>query len=219
MSTHLQPQPHSHLLSLPTELRLQIWELLLLHHVHILKTLLQTSPTHRPIASLLRTSKQIYAETLPILYGENTFLAHPTLLTTLPAFLLSKTGSHRPLTLPPITAPRLLPLIRKFYIHVRLDTDPRFSKLQATESFTGVQELEVEVFQAMYGSCDFEVLRLFEGVRGVGRCVVWGSVGDGRYAAWLAKSMMKSVGEEVEGFKEEFVGGDRGWHAWAQGNR
>ncbi|KAK4504720.1 hypothetical protein PRZ48_002682 [Zasmidium cellare] len=220
MST-MTTQPQSLLMSLPAEIRIAIWELLLLRPVNIPKTLTQTTTTTHdlPTASLLRVSKQLHAETLPILYGENTFLAHPTLLTTLPSFLLTKPTSHRPQTLPPITTPRLLPHIRRFYIHVRLDTDPRFSKLQATESFTGVERLEVEVFQAMYGSCDFEVLRLFEGVRGVGRAVVWGSVGDGRYAEWLAGSMMRGVGEEVEGFEEEFVGGERAWHAWAQGNR
>lgn len=37
--------------------------------------------------------------------------------------------------------------IRKYYIVVRLDCDPRYTKTQVTESFSGVDELEVEVFQ------------------------------------------------------------------------
>ena len=62
---------------------------------------------------------------------------------------------------------------------MRLDTDPRFTAMQVEESFTGVEELDIEVFQSMYASCDFNVLKLFEGVRGVSRAMVRGSVGDG----------------------------------------
>lgn len=216
----MSSQPQSRLLSLPAELRNQIWELLLVHTAHIPKTILETAttPAPRPSACLLRTSKQVHTETLPILYGENTFLAHPSLLTSLPSLLLTK-RTLRSQTLPPIVHSRLLPYIRKFYIHVRLDTDPRFSKLQVTESFTNVAELEVEVFQAMFGSCDFEVLRLFEGVRGVGKCVVGGSVGDGRYADWLARTMMRPIGWEGEAYTEQYVGGNKAWDAWTQGNR
>lgn len=102
---------------------------------------------------------------------------------------------------------------------MRLDTDPRFSKTQATESFTGIDELEIEVFQAMYGSCDFSVLKLFEGVRGIGKVVVQGSVGDGKYADWLARAMMSSPGTEVPTFSEKYVGGNKAWDAWTHGNR
>lgn len=72
----------------------------------------------------------------------------------------------------------------------------------------------------MYGSCDFSVLRLFEGVRGVGRAVVRGSVGDGRYAEWLAQSMMCPPGERSSGFREEeFEGRGEGRDVWQDGNR
>ena len=54
-------------------------------------------------------------------------------------------------------------LIRRYYIFVRLDTDPRFSSSLVEESFNGCDELYIDVFQAMYGSCDFTVLKLFEG--------------------------------------------------------
>ena len=110
-------------------------------------------------------------------------------------------------------------MIRRYYIHVRLDIDPRFTRMQAEESFSGVEELEIEVFQAMYGSCDFSVLKLFEGVRGVGKAVVQGSVGDGKYAEFLARSMMSAPGQEIPAFSEEYIGGNKAWDAWQHGNR
>lgn len=102
---------------------------------------------------------------------------------------------------------------------MRLDTDPRFTARQVDEAFTGVHELEIEVFQAMYGSCDFGVLRLFEGVRGVGKAVVQGSVGDGRYAAWLARTMMLPAGSPTEVCDPSPVADPRVERSWWDGNR
>ncbi|KAI7268189.1 hypothetical protein KC345_g7706 [Hortaea werneckii] len=220
-------QSASALLSLPPELRNEIWRYLLVLHPSCpsssLSALEHPKPRHpsypgsghpRIYANILRTCKQANAEATPILYGENTFNAHPSLLATLPSFLLSVLPVR--LTLPPVTRSRVVRLIRKFSLHVRLDTDPRFSSAQAEESFNGVDELEIEVFQAMYGSCDFSVLGLFEGVRGVGRAVVRGSVGDGKYADWLARSMMCPPGQKVLGFAEEER---EGRDVWRDGNR
>lgn len=119
----------------------------------------------------------------------------------------------------PVKHERVVGMIRNYYLLVRLDTDPRFTTLQAREAFSGVASLELEVFQAMYGSCDFSVLKLFEGVRGVGKATVQGSVGDGRYARWLERRMESEEGAELEPFFEEYVAGVPSWHAWAQGNR
>lgn len=105
-------------------------------------------------------------------------------------------------------------LIRHFFLHVRLDVDPRFSRAQVTESFDGIESLEIEVFQAMYGSCDFSNLRLFEGVRGVGRAVVKGSIGDGNYARWLEISLMTPEGVDVPRYSQTWVGGSESWKAW-----
>ncbi|KAI7156585.1 hypothetical protein KC349_g6206 [Hortaea werneckii] len=228
-------QSASPIFSLPPELRNDIWRYLLIHISSSPSSRFNTidrkeshhpsspgpGPRHPPhiCANILRTCKQANTEATPILYGENTFNAHPSLLASLPSFLLSTLPVR--VTLPPITHPRVARLIRKFSLHVRLDTDPRFTSIQAEESFNGVEELEIEVFQAMYGSCDFSVLGLFEGVRGVGRAVVRGSVGDGRYAGWLAESMMCPPGcEKPLGFGEEGFGG-RGERrdVWQDGNR
>ncbi|KAK0936691.1 hypothetical protein LTR29_011744 [Friedmanniomyces endolithicus] len=213
-------QSSSPLLSLPPELRNAIWTLLLVHDAKQQPAppppTLPTPPTPGVCANILRTCHQAHKEGTPILYGDNTFLAHTSLLAALPAFLLSTLPVR--IVLPPVTHSRVAALIRRYYIHVRLDTDPRFTRLQAGESFTGAAELEIEVFQSMYGSCDFSVLRLFEGVRGVGRAVVRGSVGDGRYAEWLVRCMMSPVGSEVLGFGEECIG-SQVWRAWVHGNR
>ncbi|EMC97908.1 hypothetical protein BAUCODRAFT_66757 [Baudoinia panamericana UAMH 10762] len=205
-------QKASPLLTLPPELRNIIW------HCLLVQTRDESSrPPDRFCASVLRTCKQIHYEGTEILYGENVFLAHPSLLATLPSFLLRSKPNR--ICLPPVTTPRLTNIIRRYFIHVRLDTDPRFSRSQVEESFSGAEELEIEVFQAMYGSCDFSVLNLFEGVRGVGKAVVQGSVGDGRYADWLARCMMSEPGSTVPAYSEKYIGGSKVWSAWQHGNR
>jgi hypothetical protein len=220
-------QRESRLLGLCAELRNHIWELLLIQNTHTTRTfpasyLFTTLPEgakrrRRFCANILRTCKQINAEGTPILYGENYFSAHPSLLSALPSFLLYTQPDR--VKLPPVIYPRVAKLIRKFFIHVRLDTDPRFSKRQVEESFSGGQELEIEVFQAMYGSCDFSVLKLFEDVRGVGKVIIHGSLGDGIYANWLAKCMQQPEGTPATPYHEKYVGGMPAWDAWQNGNR
>ncbi|RMY81201.1 hypothetical protein D0861_08397 [Hortaea werneckii] len=154
-------QSASALLSLPPELRNEIWRCLLVRISSPSpdpKAIDRKKQRHRSPAGreprephictdLLRTCRQANTEATPILYGENTFNAHPSLLATLPSFLLSTLPIR--VTLPPVTHARVVRLIRKFSLHVRLDTDPRFTSFQAEESFNGVEELEIEVFQAI----------------------------------------------------------------------
>jgi hypothetical protein len=84
---------------------------------------------------------------------------------------------------------------------VRLDNDPNFDTEKANKAFSGVEELTIEVFQAQYGSADHRVLRLFEGVRGVTRARVYGSVVKvPRYVEWLQNAMMSPKGTEVAAF-------------------
>ncbi|KXL43298.1 hypothetical protein M433DRAFT_156146 [Acidomyces richmondensis BFW] len=218
-------QSASHLFSLPAELRNVIWTFLLkyesdndeVRYSRLSLTAGSSAAEERPCVNVLRTCKQANSEGTPILYGENRFHAHPSLLTALPSFLLL-TRPNR-ITLSPVTSPRLVQLIRRYYLHVRLDTDPHFSRCQVEESFSGVEELEIEVFQAMYGSCDFSVLRLFEGVRGVGKAVVQGSVGDGKYAEWLANTMMSAPGTETKSFTQDCKTSDMAFDVWQHGNR
>lgn len=203
------------LLALPAELRINIWQLVLVQDAR--KNAYKQPGRSRFCANVLRTCKQINLEGTPILYGENIFSAHTNLLATLPAFLLQVQPSRVPLR--PVVCPRVAKLIRRFHVFVRLDTDPRYSKRQVEESFNGVEELQIDVFQAMYASSDFSVLRLFEGVRGVGKVTIMGSLGDGKYADWLARCMEMPIGASITPYYEKYVGGVPCWDAWTHGNR
>ena len=217
-------QSECRLLALPAELRNHIWRLVLLHHMKLpkpnvfyLNAVEAPSKKSRFCANVLQTCKQINSEGTPILYGENMFSAHINLLATLPSFLLAPHPNRA--SLPPVTCTRVTKLIRRFYIFVRLDTDPRYSRRQVEESFNGVEELQIDVFQSMYGSCDFSVLRLYEGVRGVGKVTIDGSLGDRKYANWLTSCMELPLGTCATPFYEKHVGGLPFWDAWTQGNR
>ena len=77
-------------------------------------------PKARFCANLLQTCKKINDEATPILYGENYFSAHHTLLGTLPSFMLVRKPNK--VMLPPVIHPRVRNLIRKYYIYVRIST-------------------------------------------------------------------------------------------------
>lgn len=222
-NTKAADQLQSRLFSLPAEIRIYIWQYILLQSLQSNPFLAYCFPStpeanrSRICANVLRTCKRINLECTPMLYGENLFEAHPSLLTGLPSFLLQKSPNR--VNRPPVIHPSVAKLIRRYYIHLRLDVDARFSKTQVQESFTGVDEIEIEVFQAMYASCDFGNLQLFEDVRGVGRAKVYGSVGDGKYAAWLARTMMLPKDSVVEPYNERYIGGNSAWETWKNGNR
>jgi Fe-S cluster assembly ATPase SufC len=103
--------------------------------------------------------------------------------------------------------------IRKWYISLRLDTDPRLRARDVEAAFSGCDSLEVEVWQAMFASADMRVLKLFEGVRDVSKVKVHGSVGR-RYSDWLERCMMSPSGSVIECFAQETI-----WDAWTHGNR
>lgn len=213
-TTHSQPQ--CGLLCLPAEIRNQIYLYILvqcrtqsLSAHQLLAASSSVRGSERFCANLLKTCKRINEEATPILYGENVFSAHPTLLATLPSFSLLTRPNK--VNLPPVLYPRVLKLIRRYSIFVRLDTDPRYTRKQVEDSFNGCEELEIDVFQAMYGSCDFSNLKSFEGVRGVGRVKIEGSLGDRRYADWLTNVMESKPGTEWEQFYERYVGGVKSW--------
>lgn len=189
----------SPLLALPAELRNEIYiHLLTSSYVPAIRRISTRGyvsdyvlPSLRLTPALLRTCRQIYDEALSVLYGHNIFAAHPSLLASLP-YLVSPRR--------PVTSGAGLGKIRKWYISVRLDVDPKFDAEKARIAFSGAEELEIDVFQAMYGSCDFSVLELFNEVRGVGKAKVIGSTGCASYCRWLEQSMMKLEGEEVVPF-------------------
>lgn len=60
-----------------------------------------------------------------------------------------------------------------------------------------MEELTIEVFQAQFGSSDYQVLQRFEGIRGVKHVKIYGSVtGFPRYVEWLTHTMMLGEGEK-----------------------
>lgn len=99
---------------------------------------------------------------------------------------------------------------------MRLDVDHGFSKTQVSDAFSGAEELEIEVWQAMFGAADLTALRLFEGVRGVMKAKVSGSVGRG-YAAWLEGVMMADYGVVVGEMPDDKEKGP--YDIWTHGNR
>ncbi|KAI0840132.1 hypothetical protein F5Y06DRAFT_294802 [Hypoxylon sp. FL0890] len=187
------------LLTLPLEIRLEILKHLLVlppsapppsqnAHYH--------SPQPRALRllypAILRCNQQLYSEGLPLLYRHNTFLAHNTLLTSLPRLRRAYD---------PVVTERLSGLITRFHLCVRLDAEPGYDRAKATAQLSGKEEVVLEAWQAMWRGSGPDVLRLFEGVRGVRRAKVIGSVGGFEdYAKWLERAMMREVGATVEPF-------------------
>ncbi|KAI0381728.1 hypothetical protein F5Y04DRAFT_58836 [Hypomontagnella monticulosa] len=195
---------HSLFLTLPVEIRLEIFAHLLIipasapppsqyqQHfpVHRLSSSSSTPSLLHP--AILRTCKQLHAEALPLLYQRNTFLAHNALLTTLPRLRR---------IYPPVVSARLAGLITRFHVCVRLDASPGYDGAAVAAQLSGKEEVVLEAWQAMWRGSGPDVLRLFEGVRGVRRARVVGSVsGFEEYASWLEKAMMREVGARVEPF-------------------
>lgn len=133
----------------PGEIRNQIY-----HHLLVVPAL--STPRllgDRPIyPQILSVCQQVHGEAKQILYGCNTFLAHPSLLSGMPRLRLYYDT---------ISKASLISLISRYHIRVRLDCDPNFTAKNAALSFTGMEELSIEVFQAQFGSSDYQVLRLF----------------------------------------------------------
>jgi hypothetical protein len=176
-------------LDLPGEIRNQIYgQLLILPDISAPRRL--GDPPLYP--RILEVCRKVHDEGNQILYGSNVFLAHPNLLTGLPRLRLYYDT---------ISSQSLISLIRRFHIRVRLDCDPNFSSLKAQRAFSGVDELTIEVFQAQYGSSDHKVLRLFEGIRGIQKARIYGSVGGfSDYAKWLQDAMMATTDAVVADF-------------------
>ncbi|KAI1075864.1 hypothetical protein F5B20DRAFT_368318 [Whalleya microplaca] len=185
------------LLTLPLELRLEILSYLLILPSPTPHKSTSTSTTSSPSPptlhpAILRTNHQLHAESLPLLYRHNTFLAHTSLLTTFPR--LRSTSS-------PILSPHLTTLITRFRVRVRLDAAPGYDRGRATQELSGKEEVVLDAWQAVWRGSGPDVLRLFDGVRGVRRARVVGSVGGfEEYARWLEGAMMARVGERVEPF-------------------
>ncbi|KAF1982443.1 hypothetical protein K402DRAFT_319870, partial [Aulographum hederae CBS 113979] len=186
-------QPQSLFLSLPPEIRLEIYAYLLILQSEEVSYFRRISARDHQSSRILKTPlhpsillvcHQTAHEATPVLYRQNSFCAHPTLLGHLP-FLLSPGR--------PVTSPRCAQLIRRWHLHVRLDCDARYTDSEVTETFTGADELEIEVWQSQYGGVSPKaVLSLFCEVRGVKRPKVMGSLSD-NVKQWLENRMKKPI--------------------------
>jgi hypothetical protein len=177
----------SQYLNLPGEVLNQIYRFLLTVPPPGTPRILGVNPSLHP--QILAVCRKTYREGREILYGLNTFIAHPYLLSNMPQL---RRWSN------PIISTELIAMIRRYHIYVRLDCDARFSAEAARDAFTGVESLTVEVFQAQFGSSNNEALKPLEKIRAVRTARVFGSVtGFPEYAAWLENAMMSSEGCEV----------------------
>jgi hypothetical protein len=179
-------------LDLPGEIRNQIYKELLLLLPLSTPRILGDPPIYPQILAVCR---KVHEEAKQILYGCNTFLAHPYLLADMPSLRLYYDAvRHR----------RLRALISRYHIRVRLDCDPRFSTAEIQNAFTGVEELTVE---ALLGVSDYSVLKRFESVRGVKNARIYGKIyAFPEYVKWLQGAMMARIGDVVEPFDSSASG-------------
>lgn len=184
-------------LDLPPEIRNQIFRLLLTHTTPILTTSAHDLRPPRLVRlqlhlNLLLVSRTLHNEASSILYGENTFQAHPT-------FLIDSTFALDPGR--PINNPHLVAQIRRFHVRVRLDCDPYYKPDAVKKAFAGVEHLEVEIFRSSFGLAGYGALDGFAGVRGVRKAKVYGSVGP-EFAVWLETCMQSKKGAECARWNE-----------------
>lgn len=208
------------LLTLPLELRLDIYTLLLIlppiskEDDFLFRTctarvsrdmLLPTPPSSPPNqngfavtqsysgpprvhAALLAVCRQIHREALPILYSHNTFVAHPSLLSSFPRLRS---------WYPPVRESSMHKLMRRWYLQVRLDCDVPFTAGKASMAFSGAESLEIDLVQSVFLGVGYSNMRVLEQIRGVKRVKVGGSTtGFEKYIAWLEERLVQDEDED-----------------------
>ncbi|KAI4100301.1 MAG: hypothetical protein L6R37_005556 [Teloschistes peruensis] len=178
---------------LPAELRIAILRLLLTHNTPIIAYSCNDLRAPQPFRldihpDISLASRALHAEANAILYGENTFQAHPTYLTSR-SFAMNP---HQP-----VLSSHCISRIKKWHVRVRLDVDPYYSPAEVAQTFSNMSELEVEVFRASWGLGTYDALEGFTKVRGVGKAKVHGSLAN-KYARWLEQVMMSAPGTNIE---------------------
>ncbi|KAF2636263.1 hypothetical protein P280DRAFT_409637 [Massarina eburnea CBS 473.64] len=212
----MSQQEDSLFFCLPAELRNKIYTELLCPEAVTAKCLakrdIRTTTTPTPVyGAILSTCRRIHDEAGPLLYTQNIFHAHPSLLTSMPHY----SSPDRP-----ALYPNPLSLVKRWQISLRLDTDPRFTACQATQAFSGAEFLEIKVWQAQFHACDLAVLRLFLGVRGVKVVRVLGLERED-VARWLERVMMSGRERKEEKSDLQIEGEVLGWglDSWRFGER
>ncbi|KAL9471537.1 hypothetical protein ACSS6W_009478 [Trichoderma asperelloides] len=194
-------KPKVGFMSLPLELRFQIYSLLLTipprPHAESTSHDMAACNSEAPVyvyPAILLANRQINWEATPFLYSENMFVAHPTLLASFP-----RLRSWYP---PMREANALVPLIHRFHVQVPLDVELPYDRAAVAKSFTGVDELSLDLRQSVFLSVSCNNLTLFDAVRGVNKVYISGSTtGFEDYIAWLKDAMTSPIGAEVAPFE------------------
>lgn len=197
-------EPRVGFMSLPLELRFEIYSLLLSIPPRPKSSSSSSSRRHlsskappptRVHPAILLASRQINFEATPFLYSSNMFVAHPKLLAEFPRLR----NWYPPLR----EAKTLAPYIHRFHVQVRLDQPLPYDRAAVSRSFSGVDELSIDVVQSMFLGVGGDNLRVFDEVRGVKRVYISGSTtGLEDYVDWLKYAMTCPVGAEVVPFEE-----------------
>lgn len=203
MPTSSPPQPKVGFMSLPLELRFKIYSLLLTipprPHSQTTSHDMAACTSEAPVyvyPAILLASRQINWEATPFLYSENMFVAHPTLLASFPRL--------RTWYPPMREANALVPLIHRFHVQVALDMELPYDREAVAKSFTGVDELSIDLRQSMFLSVSCNNLTVFDAVRGVKKVYISGSTtGFEDYIAWLKDAMTSPIGAEVAPFEAQ----------------
>ncbi|KAL5094140.1 hypothetical protein Trisim1_008248 [Trichoderma cf. simile WF8] len=198
-------------MSLPLELRFQIYDHLLSipphpkssSHHHLSS---YAQPSEHVYPAILLANRQINWEATPFLYSSNMFVAHPTLLATFP-----RLRNWYP---PMREAKMLVPMIHRFHVQVRLDLPLPYDRKAVAESFSGLDELSIDLVQSMFLGVDCNNLAVFDAVRGVKNVYISGSTtGFEHYIAWLIDAMKSPLGAEVAPYEPQE---DSPWaHIWS----
>ncbi|KAH7152429.1 hypothetical protein B0J13DRAFT_263709 [Dactylonectria estremocensis] len=191
MTTETASHPTG-LMDLPVEIRLEIYHYLF--HLPAFYKYTRSNDSSTVVhAGLLLANRQINEEATPMLYSENTFLAHPNLLASFPRLRARYS---------PVKEASVLPRIRRFHVEIRLDTDLPYDQPTVTKAFSGMDELSINVIQSMYLGVGHRNLHKFEGIRGVKRAHITGSTtGFEEYAKWLEGVMQSEPGTQFDEFK------------------
>lgn len=101
---------------------------------------------------------------------------------------------------------RVRQMIRRFHISMRLECDAHFSAEEAETAFNGKDALTIQVYASQFRGSGGDVLRLFEGVRGVRTVDIYGEVSSWpKYVKSLREAMMSPEGAVVAIDRSEFV--------------
>lgn len=136
--------------------------------------------------NILLACKRTFEEGSSILYGENFFHVHPSFLTKSIMPAMTRTE---------IDHPHIISKVRRFHTEVCLNSGPYHSPRQLKEAFSGMDDLEIHVFQTIDGEFGTWLLEAYTEIRRVRRARVYGYI-DKELARRLERCMQSDEGVE-----------------------